>query len=98
MSWKYRQQGAKKVAWTTPGGKSGGKDRVTKPTAIAKTNGAGELTVNVTEDVELWYAKAANNDGWMFTVNAPDGFVRMNSPSWWAAAGTWKLRITYEPK
>jgi hypothetical protein len=97
VSWKYRQTNGKKVEWAAPGAKAGSKDRVTKPTAIAKVSGPVETTVNLTEDVELWYAKAANNEGWLFTIDAPDGFVRVNSPTW-TVAGSWKLRITYEPK
>ena len=97
VSWQNRTARPKKVEWAAPGGKSGGKDRVTKPTAIAKMKTAGEVTVNLTEDVELWYSGAATNEGWMFTVDDPDGFVRMTSPTW-TATGTWKLRITYEPR
>lgn len=97
VSWQSRMARPKKEDWATPGGKSGGKDRVTKPTAIAKFKEAGEVTVNLTEDVELWYSGAASNEGWMFTVDDPQGFVRMTSPTW-TATGTWKLRITYEPK
>jgi hypothetical protein len=97
VSWQYRRTGAKKLEWAAPGAKSGGKDRVTKPTATARASGATEITLNLTEDVELWYAGAAKNEGWLFSVDAPDGFVRMTSPTW-TAAGSWKLRITYEPK
>jgi hypothetical protein len=97
VSWQNRSTRPKKVEWATPGGKSGGKDRVTKPTAFAKMKTAGEVTVNLTEDVELWYSGAATNEGWIFTVDDPDGFVRMTSPTW-TATGTWKLRITYEPR
>jgi len=97
VSWQNRLARPKKTEWAAAGGKSGGKDRVTKPTAIAKFKEAGEVTVNLTEDVELWYSGAATNEGWMFTVDDPQGFVRMTSPTW-TATGTWKLRITYEPK
>jgi len=97
VSWKYRQVNGKKLEWTTPGAKTGGKDRVAKPTATAKLNGPGEATVNLTEDVELWHAKAADNEGWLFTIDAPDGYALVGSPTW-ISAGAWKLRVTYEPK
>ena len=97
VSWQNWQVRPKKVEWAAVGGKSGGKDRVTKPTAIAKMKAAGEVSVHLTEDVELWYSGAATNEGWMFTVDDLEGFVRMTSPTW-TAAGTWKLRITYEPR
>jgi len=97
VSWQNRAVRPKKIEWASSGGKSGGKDRVTKPTATAKAKTGGEVTVNLTEDVELWYSGAATNEGWMFTVDDPDGFVRLTSPTW-IAAGTWKLQITYEPK
>jgi hypothetical protein len=96
VSWTYRQTGAKKVEWTSPGAKGGGKDRVNKPTATAKAV-VGEVNVNLTEDVELWYSGLANNEGWIFTVDSSDGMARLNSPAWYSA-GTWKLRITFEPK
>jgi len=97
VSWNHRQVNGKKLAWTTPGAKAGGKDRVTKPTATIKLNGAGEATANLTEDVELWYSGAAANEGWIFTNDAPEGFVRIPSPTW-VNTGAWKLRVTYEPK
>ena len=44
--------------------------------------GPGELTINVTEDVELWYTGAAENQGWIVTVEDPAALVRLNSPLW----------------
>ena len=44
-----------------------------------------------------WLRGAASNEGWILTVEDPEGFVRFTSPTW-TAAGQWKLRITYEPK
>ena len=54
-----------------------------------------EESVNVTGDVELWYSGAAENRGWMLTME-DDFYIRLASPSY-SNHGSWKLRITYEP-
>ena len=56
-----------------------------------------DVTVNVTEDVDLWHSGAAKNNGWLFTIEDPDTYVEMLSPLW-DGRNRWKLRITYEPK
>src|SRR5262249_47243022 len=97
VSWLHRGTRPEKVEWASPGGESGGKDRVTKPSGTAKVKGPCDAVFNLTEDVELWYSGAAANHGWMISVDEPEGFVRIPSPQW-STPGTWKLRITYEPK
>ncbi len=56
-----------------------------------------DLTVNVTEDVDLWHSGAAANNGWLITVEDPGTYVEMLSPVW-DGRNRWKLRITYEPQ
>lgn len=92
---KYRSVRPKKVEWNTPGAKGPSSDRAIKPSATARVTAIGDLTVNVTQDVELWYSGAAKNAGWMVTVEE-NGFLRVSSPVW-TTHGNWKLRITYEP-
>jgi hypothetical protein len=84
------------VKWSEPGGRGASTDRSTKPTAIVTMRNNAELIANVTEDVELWYTGAAANHGWMFTVE-DDAQARFIPPCH-NYRGSWKLRITYEPK
>lgn len=93
----YRMLRPKKVAWTVPGAAGVSTDRAAQPTAIVRISGPGEQTVNVTEDVELWYTGAAENHGWILTVEDPDVLIRFGSPLW-DGKGTLKLRIIYEPE
>lgn len=94
---QYRMTRPQKIGWHTPGAQGVGQDRAVKATATAIVKGTGEHTFNVTEDVELWYAGAAKNFGWLITTDEESGWLRTNSPFWSAPKG-WKLRITYEPK
>ena len=61
-----------------------------------RTRDVGEMAINVTEDVELWYSGASRNHGWIMS-NEDTGMIRCGS---WAfgGRGRWKLRITYEPE
>ncbi len=97
VCWQYASMRPKKVEWAKPGGQGSGTDRAAKASAVVRTTEAGEKTVNVTEDVELWYTGAAANHGWMLTMEDPEVYVSLNSPVW-SGRGTWKLRITYEPE
>ncbi len=97
VSHLFRMTRPQKLEWSKPGAHGLGQDRAAKATASALTRGAGEQTFNVTEDVELWYAGAAPNHGWLLTSEDQDSFVRMHSPFWGAPKG-WKLKITYEPQ
>lgn len=91
---QYRTTRPKPVEWKVPGAKGSGSDRIAKPQVFKVTT--GELTINVTEDVELWHSGASRNHGWMMS-NEDSGLIRMGS---WAfgGRGRWKLRITYEPE
>jgi hypothetical protein len=97
VCWQYRSIRPKKEEWAQPGGRGAGTDRAVKTSAVARTLEMGEKTVNVTEDVELWYTGAAANHGWMLTLEDPDAYVVVNSPVW-TGRGSWKLRVTYEPE
>jgi hypothetical protein len=56
-----------------------------------------DVTLNVTEDVELWHGGAAPNEGWMLTVEEQGVSLSLLPPSF-STRGSWKLRITYEPQ
>ena len=97
VCWQYRAVRPQKVEWAKAGARGAGSDRAVKDSAVARTTEAGEKTVNVTEDVELWYNRAAANHGWLITLEEPDVYVVAHSPVW-SGRGTWKLRITFEPE
>jgi hypothetical protein len=93
---KYRSVRPKKVEWNTAGAKGASTDRAIKPSAVARVSTIADVTINVTQDVELWYTGAAKNAGWIIEVEE-NGFLRFSSPTW-TTRGNWKLRITYEPE
>jgi len=94
----YRTTVPKLTAWTRPGARGLSSDRATRPTDIVRLTGPGEVTVNVTEDVALWYTGSASNEGWIVTVEDPELAVYLASPlASTEARSAWKLRITYEP-
>ncbi|MGE0606993.1 MAG: hypothetical protein AB7O62_07860 [Pirellulales bacterium] len=94
---QYRMTRPQRLEWNKPGAHGVGQDRAAKATASGLVRGGGEQTFNVTEDVELWYAGAVPNHGWLLTSEDEGSYVRMHSPLWGAPKG-WKLKITYEPK
>jgi hypothetical protein len=97
VCWRYASVRPKKVAWKQPGARGAGSDRAAKASAVVRTTEGGEKTVNVTEDVELWYTGAAANHGWTVALEDPDTYVVLWSPVW-TNRGSWKLRVTYEPE
>ena len=97
VCWQYASVRPMKTEWKQAGGRGAGTDRAAKASAVVRTSEAGEKTVNVTEDVELWYTGAAANHGWMISIEDPDVYVVLTSPLW-TSRGSWKLRITYEPE
>jgi len=98
VCYRYRVvRGDKKIKWTKPGASGNSSDRATRPTDIIRLTKPKEVIVNVTEDVELWYAGAAPNNGWLLTVEDPGVQVELRSPIW-EGRGDWRLRITYEPQ
>jgi hypothetical protein len=93
----YRMIRPKKVEWAKPGARDNGLDA--KPTTSVRVSQPGEQILNVTEDVELWYTKAATNHGWIFTTEYDSPSIQLVSPisDYPPGRGKWKLRITYEP-
>ena len=88
----------KRISWTKPGARGLSSDRATRPTDIVRPTTPGEVTINVTEDVALWYTRSASNEGWIITVEDPQLKVYLTSPlAGPDARNAWKLRITYEP-
>lgn len=96
VSYLYRRTKPETVEWEKPGARGQSSDRATQPTDVIRIVKLGEVSVNVTEDVEVWYTGAAPNNGWLVTVEDPGVQVTILSPIWNAPA-EWKLRITYEP-
>lgn len=97
VSYLYSRTLPEKRPWGEPGARASGSDRVAKPSVLVKVVSEGELVVNVTEDLELWYTGAAPNQGWIFNVDDARVAVRLLSP-WSAKRDGWKLRITHEPE
>lgn len=96
--WDYRSTWPKPVSWVKPGGRGQSSDRATRPTAIHRLLNAQDNTINVTEDVALWYSGAAKNHGWMITVEDPGVYVQLVPPNDTAYMPSYRLRITYEPE
>jgi len=93
----YRAVLPEKIPWSTPGAKGSAIDRALQSSGVAHVTGAGNITLNVTDDVQLWYTGAVANQGWILNVEEPRGMVRLHSPLV-QGRGHWKLRITYEPE
>jgi hypothetical protein len=95
----YRMTYPKKVEWAQPGGRGGATDIASKVTATVLVQALREYTVDVTEDVELWYTGAAANRGWSlwqdtaYALYLPSPYNPHSD-----SARLWKLRITYEPQ
>ena len=97
VSHQYRMTRPMKVEWTQPGARGAATDRVVRPTAVLRTSTPGDHSLNVTQDVELWYSGQVPNQGWIMTVDDPNVLVRLGSPTFYGK-GLWKLHITYEPE
>jgi hypothetical protein len=97
----YRRTYPEKVEWAQPGGRGAATDRAAKDSAVFKFAKIGEQTVDLTEDVELWYTGAAANRGWIMTLE-PDGtHIYLPSPYTLEHLGggkQWKLQVTFEPQ
>ena len=92
---QFRMVHPKRLEWSVPGARGRSVDRATRPTGSGKFGpGALQVTVNVTQDVELWHSGAAPNRGWLLTFDSPSIII---SPTH-AGRQQWQLRITYEPE
>lgn len=97
VCYDFRMRAPKPVSWKQAGAKGVATDRSAQPTAVVNIVDPGPITINVTEDVELWNTGAAENNGWLVSVEDPAALVRLGSPLW-TGQGRYKLRITYEPE
>lgn len=97
---QYRMTHPQKLEWTQPGGRGNSTDRASKDSAVFKLAKTGEHTVDVTEDIELWYTGAAANRGWIFTLEPLGYHTYVPSPYSPRQGGAklWKLQITFEPQ
>jgi hypothetical protein len=97
---QYRMTHPQKLAWAQPGCSGGATDRVAKDSAVFKFAKIGAQTVDLTEDVELWYTGAVANRGWIFTLEPNGHHCYVTSPyaPHYQGGKEWKLQITYEPK
>jgi hypothetical protein len=95
----YRMTLPQKVKWAQPGARGGASDLANKETAKLRVQALGEHTLDVTEDVELWYTGAAANRGWALWQ---EGAYAIYFPSPYnpqlGTGAEWKLRITFEPR
>jgi hypothetical protein len=94
----FRQAYPEKLPWAAPGGRGDNKDRVAKSSGVFKVDKIAEYTIDVTEDVDLWYTGGSPNRGWIFTADT--GGIHIMSPYSPVSGGSnqWRLRITYEPE
>ena len=92
---QYRMKLPEKKEWSVPGARGQSTDRATNPTATGRFVNGQLLTVNVTQDIEMWYNGAAKNQGWLLTF---EGGALMHSPTHGGHAAKWTLTITYEPE
>jgi hypothetical protein len=95
VCFQYRATWPQKLEWSVPGAKGKSTDRATNPTATGQFVNGQLLTVNVTQDVEMWYNGAAPNRGWLVTF---DSFALLHSPTHGGHRTKWQLTITYEPE
>jgi hypothetical protein len=95
VSYLYRRTLPEKVLWTEPGAAAVGSDQARRATGVIKLKGMGEIEINVTEDVELWYSQAMANDGWILRLES-EGAINFYSPTW--NPGHWRLDVSYEPR
>jgi hypothetical protein len=96
----YRMTYPDKLAWAQAGCRGNATDRANKDSAVFKFAKVGPQTVDLTEDVELWYTGGAANRGWVFTMDTEGTHAYLPSPNYPLAAGAkqWKLQITFEPQ
>ena len=96
---QFRMTYPTKQEWAQPGGRGAGSDRAAKDSAMFKVTKVGEYTVDVTEDIELWYTGGAPNRGWIMNIDEGE-HIYLSSPyttSHYGGAKTWKLQLTFEP-
>jgi len=94
-SYRDRQARPERVAWNLGGARGPGSDRAREPSVVLRlTSETGEISLNVTADVDLWHSGSLANYGWILCGEVPGEAVRVPNPQW--SPRSWKLRITYE--
>ena len=96
---EYRMAYPQKLEWSQPGAQGSPADRAAKDTAVLEIGAVGEYTLDVTEDVELWYTGATANRGWI--MNMENAYALYLPSPYCPPSGSgkqWKLRITFEPQ
>lgn len=98
VSFQHRRQFPSKIDWAQPGGR-GVADRGPKATGSVVLVPPKENSIDVTQDIELWYTGSAPNHGWIIDIEKDAGITYLPSPYWPLGSGpkTWKLVITHEP-
>jgi hypothetical protein len=98
--YQYRMTYPEKLEWAKPGGRGASTDRAARDSAVFKIGAVGEHTVDVTEDIDLWYTGAVANRGWILAIENQSGPAYLASPyaPHYGGGKKWKLRITFEPK
>jgi hypothetical protein len=96
----YRRTYPERIEWNQAGGRGAATDRSNKDSAVFRVEKVGEYTVDLTEDMELWYTNAAPNRGWILIIENSSGVIYTSSPYSPHDHGgkRWKLQITFEPK
>jgi hypothetical protein len=100
VCYQYRMTYPKKLEWAQPGARGAAVDRTARDSAVIRVPKVGEYSVDVTEDIELWYTGAVPNRGWMMAFETDGPHIYIPSPyvPRGGARKEWKLQITFEPK
>ncbi len=95
----FRMVRPQKLSWGMAGANAASTDYAAKAIHY-RISTKGEKSVNVTDDVELWYTGAAKNQGWIIRLEDQNATMQLYSPlSYYPAGrGKWQLRITFEPE
>jgi hypothetical protein len=96
---QYRMVHPRKLEWSQPGAQGAPADRAAKDSAVVDVPTLGEYTLDVTEDIELWYTRATANRGWILNLENAYALYLPSPHSPPTGGGKqWKLRITFEPQ
>jgi hypothetical protein len=97
---RYRRTYPKMEEWTTPGCRGASTDRANKDSGVLRFTVVGSQTVDVTEDIELWYTGGSANRGWVLILDSPGAAAYLPSPYTAGGGGSkqWKLQKTFEPQ
>lgn len=94
---RYRTTIPQPLEWSTPGARGPGQDRALANSGLFNITSPDEITLDVTQDVELWYTGMAPNHGWLVAIDEAAALLRVRGPFFNGQNG-YRLRITYEPE